>query len=310
MAEQDDKSPRKPRPSLTKKQLTTEEGLELLELCQTITEDGSISDEEVGALSKWLEENRFADLPAITLLTTTIEQIIADGIITPEERAELYKAIEIVLPPDVRKDVISKRRAIEKEEREAEKKEREEAKERTKEERERNRPIAGFDFMVAGVRYEGREEVISTFAAQGDDVLFMRERDNKYSRNATLIRLPNGMGIGYVPEEYASDMAPLLDGGNKYSASIKKILSRGQYPIPVIIANFYQPEANANGIKTEVQGLLSITPPKIAEKPQHRETISGPTPTGKKSGIGFSVFAVAGIIVIILWIVLRFLIGG
>lgn len=284
MAEQNDKSPRKPRPSLTKKQLTTREGMDLLDLCQTVTEDGSLSEEEVGILKKWLDENRSADLPAITLLTSTIEQILEDRIITPEERKDLHKAIETVLPIEIRSDVISKRRAVEKEEREAEKKKRDAEKESIREERERNSPIDQYDFMVAGVRYEGREDVIQAYVAQGDDVLLMRERDNEHSRNAILIRLPNGMSIGYVPEECARDMASLLDRGQKYRAFVKKILSGGKYLIPVIIANFYRPDANAEGIKTEVQGLFSIVLPPSVDKPRHRDNTSGPVPNGIKSG--------------------------
>jgi HIRAN domain len=137
--------------------------------------------------------------------------------------------------------------------------------------------------MVAGVRYDGREDIIRAYVAQGDDVLFMRERDNEHSRNAILIRLPNGMGIGYVPEECARDMAPLLDRGQKYQAFVKKILSGGRYLLPVIIANFYRPDANVEGIKTEVQGLLSIAPIPSVEKPRHRDDTWVP-PSRNKSG--------------------------
>ena len=270
--------------------------MDLLDLCQTVTEDGSISGEEVGILKKWLDENRPADLPAITLLINTIEQILEDGKITPDERKVLHKAIETVLPIEIRADVISKRRASEKVERELEKEKREAEKESIREERERNSPIDQYDFMVAGVRYGNRENVIQAYVSQGDDVLFMRERDNEHSRNAILIRLPNGMDIGYVPEECAMDMAPLLDRGQKYRAFVKKILSGGQHLIPVIIANFYRPDANAEGIKTEVQGLFSIVPPPSVEKSRHRDDTWVP-PNGNKSrcligGVSIITFAV------------------
>lgn len=58
-------TPKKPRVSLTKTQLQAAVGAELLALCQSVTADGVLTNEEVGELRAWLEANRSQDLPAI-----------------------------------------------------------------------------------------------------------------------------------------------------------------------------------------------------------------------------------------------------
>src|SRR4030042_3578660 len=96
------RSSKRRRVSLTKSQRLSIAGVELLSLCQTITKDGSISDEEINDLNDWLKNNRSSELPSIDYLTTTIDNILADKKITKEERTELHKALEAVLPPEIR----------------------------------------------------------------------------------------------------------------------------------------------------------------------------------------------------------------
>ncbi len=54
----DPEAPRKPRRSLTKTQLQTPAGAELLSLCQSITEDGRIAEAETTDLRDWLTRSR------------------------------------------------------------------------------------------------------------------------------------------------------------------------------------------------------------------------------------------------------------
>jgi hypothetical protein len=98
---------------MTKLQRQTAVGAELIELCETVTEDGHLLDHEVSAIRQWLDENRSADLPAINFLLPTVERILADGRVTTEEREELYRAIETVLPADIRQSVRGTRLAAE-----------------------------------------------------------------------------------------------------------------------------------------------------------------------------------------------------
>lgn len=243
MSENPKKPGRTTRISLTKKQRESEIGAELLSLCQTATADGSLSPEEIVALRDWLDDNKDADLPAISHLTGVVHTIIADRRVTLEERRELFIAIEAVLPADIRGISKNARRTREERERQRLRIQREAERQRQSEERERNDPIEHWDFMVAGSRYEGRPEVISRHAHSGDSAFLVRDRNNKYSRNAIEVRTSDGHQIGFVPEDEAIDISPLLDAGHPYLAEIKKILTGGRAPIPVVIAEVYRKDA-------------------------------------------------------------------
>jgi hypothetical protein len=221
------------RISLTKAQLQTAAGAELLALCQSVTEDGSLSKEEIIGIRDWLVRNRDVELPSVQFLFETLKSILADGKVTKEERTELYKAIETVLPPEARKQAKEQRKQVE------------------AVEWDRNRPVCSANFMVAGVFCEGRPETISRFLQAGDRVFLVRDRANRFSRNAIEVRLENGMQIGFAPEEDAIDLAPFLDQGHWHRAHCTKILTGGRCPIPVVQACLHRPNAKVEGIVPE-----------------------------------------------------------
>lgn len=241
-------APKKPRLSLTKTQLQAGAGAELLTLCQTMTEDGSLTDGEIAELREWLDTNRSSDLPAIEFLVATLERILADGKVTPVERRELYAAIATVLPPEARREAVAQRKAVEAEQKAQARQEREVQKQREREERERSRPLGSLNFMVAGVHYEGRSEVIRDHVDEGDHVFLARDPKNKISRNAIEVRLNNGMQIGFVPEDYAPEVAPLLDQGCPHVAFVTKVLTGGRAPIPVVQAYVHRTDASVEGL--------------------------------------------------------------
>ena len=101
------------RISLTKQQLQNKAGLELLELCQTITAEGKLTDQEILSLKKWLDENAEADLRSYTYLKTIVSNILFDGKITEAEKNELYKSLEKILPPEHRTIATIRRKEVE-----------------------------------------------------------------------------------------------------------------------------------------------------------------------------------------------------
>src|SRR5690606_24068516 len=112
------------RISLTKTQLRTELGAELLSLCESITTDGKLAPAEAEALREWLDESEDAGLPAASYLREVVGRVLEDGTITADECREVYLAVEAVLPPEVRRQATTARKEVE------------------RRERERNRPIA------------------------------------------------------------------------------------------------------------------------------------------------------------------------
>lgn len=235
------------RISLTKSQRQTEIGIELISLCQSFTEDGSLSDEETRDLRRWLDENRSSDLPAISFLVETVQKVLADGTITKDERRSVYKALEVVLPPDLRKGAVARRRTVENKEKSQERVLREQEREREREERERNRPLGSWNFMVAGVRYENRAAIISRHVREDGTAYLKRDSGNRFSRNAVEVRAENGMMVGYVPEDDAVEIAPLLDKGCRHEAFFTKVLTAGRAPIPVVQAYLYREDSIIEG---------------------------------------------------------------
>src|SRR5688572_8082739 len=101
MTAPDPAAERKRRVSITKLQRHTAAGAELISLCQSITDDGHLVDEEVTALRQWVDDNASTDLPARDFLLQTVRRIIEDGKVTDDERVDLYQAIEKILPIDI-----------------------------------------------------------------------------------------------------------------------------------------------------------------------------------------------------------------
>jgi hypothetical protein len=256
-------SSRNPRKSLTKRQLENPEALELLALLQSFAEDGRLVDDEVHELQEWLHRNVGSDLPAVDHLRSAVEEVLADGRVTEGERVWLQKAIETVLPRDEREYAAMRRR-------EARAADREELRLQKQEERairERTKPIARFDFMVAGTRHEGRVAVIRGACKEGMAVTFAREYGNPHSRNALLVRLPDGRAIGYVPEADAARLAPMFDAGALHTAEIKKILQGSVAPVPVVWGVLYEVDAPVpNAVPVErTTASKSPSPPRASK---------------------------------------------
>ena len=288
------------RLSLTKSQRETSAGAELLSLCQTATSDGSLADEEVAELKGWLQANRSTDLPAVQFLTPIVERILADGQVTTEERRDLFIAIERILPTDVRE--MSRSARQEKEKLEADQvraeasaeKQRQQAQER--EEHARNRPPHHFDFMIAGAKYNGRPAVIERHVDDDDQVALERDRDNQHSRNAVRVLTMTGKEIGFVPEEEAIAMAPLLDAGHTYSAFVKKVLLGSSHKIPVIVAKVAR---HADGTVDHSEANRRTSKSRLAPQQNASSTSSWPYIAGRLTRRFWWVAAIIGLILIV-----------
>jgi hypothetical protein len=103
----------KPIP-LTKEQLQSDAGQELLELAEAITEDGLVSATEVTRLHRWLHKRASEKLPAVDFLNDEVDQLRADekeGGTWPRRR--LHRALERVLPKALREEAKERRKGAE-----------------------------------------------------------------------------------------------------------------------------------------------------------------------------------------------------
>ena len=173
----------KPRVSLTKAQIQDGISAQLFSLCQGITADGRLSNDEIVALGLWLHDNRDADLPGIAFLSDTLNRIIADGRVTREGQRELMEAIERVLPPDARKTAKAARRAVEARRKADMIANRNEKRKQELESQQRRWAGDEFDFMVAGINFDGRYRIIERYLNVGDRVRLVPELDNPHDES-------------------------------------------------------------------------------------------------------------------------------
>jgi hypothetical protein len=240
----------KNRISITAAQAKTEAGAQLLKLCQEVTGDGQLSDEEIAAIRHWLVENSTVELPAVAFLSAAVSDYFNPDSSNFCYRKPLYSAIEAVLPVSERKQATDKRREIEAAEknrvREEKKQQAQQEKRRKKEARERNRPILHANFMTAGCKYENRQDIIDRYVDIGDPAVLTRDKANQFSPFAVKVMTQSGRQIGFVPEVYAEDIAQALDENAKYDAIFTKILGY-DFSIPVVDVKFFRQDADKGG---------------------------------------------------------------
>lgn len=246
--------------SLTKKQVQSGPGAELLRVLSEGAEADWVSDDQIRNLDQWLHTNSNSTLPAVAFLAKLTKEVLSNGQVTGDGRHALRLAIERILPPDQRDLAKFRRRKLEGDERARAKEAKRVQKEIARDYARLSRPRS-FNFMVAGTTHEGRAETIREYVAEEQRVFLVREPQNRYDSKAIGIWAGSGdrppsseqttytlqtYDIGYVPRDVAAVMAPLLDAGYKQLAICTKILrnsSRG--PIPIIDVSLYHPEGNA-----------------------------------------------------------------
>ena len=151
-------------------------------MLQSLTEDGDLTDVEIGQLHQWLNSHRDSDLPAIDFLVKTVEQILADDIVSTSERRELYRAIERVLPPEARQLAKEKRRESDK----------------SKADHQVRRFYSKVKGVTAKNRGGGDRQSIIADCRAGEILTLEREPRNRYNKYAVLVRRLNGDAIGYL----------------------------------------------------------------------------------------------------------------
>ena len=220
--------------ALTRPQLATELGAELLSLCQTVTADGRLAPEEIAGLRQWLDDAEAAELQAARFLRGVIERVLADGRITVEEYQEVYRAIEAVLPFEARQQAHTARAQAESSGQPARMQAATTPASVAPAGHAGSTPSIDITFMVTGVRQEGRPALIEQRASAGLAVTLELAAAGSPSDEAIAVQLPDGTRIGCVPAAEARQIVPLLRQGAHCSAHIVRIRSSGRSPIPVV----------------------------------------------------------------------------
>jgi len=225
--------------ALTRPQLATELGAELLSLCQTVTADGRLAPEEIAGLRQWLGDADAAEMQAARFLRGVIERVLADGKITAEEYSEVYRAVETVLPFEARQQAHAARAQAEESDLPARAQVSAVPAAAARAAQAKPAHIVDITFMVAGVRQEGRPALIERHAFAGLAVTLELAAVSSRGDAAIAVKLPDGAQIGFVPAAESRQFVPLLQQGSQYSAHIVRIRGSGRSPIPVVQARFF-----------------------------------------------------------------------
>jgi hypothetical protein len=224
------------RVSVTKLQRESLAAVELFAIAESLTADGRLSPAELAPLRDWTVRHRDAPLPAREHLTEILAQIEADGVVTSAELDELHRALEKVLPPDLRSGAVERRKSAD------------------AAEASRDRMLEHWNFMVAGSHVGDRADAALRAASGSGDVTLIREPSNPYSAAAVQVVAENGEMLGYVPDRDARAMAPRLDAGSPYVAYLTKVLSGGRRPIAVVQVELFGADAQVEGLRRTAQG--------------------------------------------------------
>lgn len=241
------------RLSVTAREAETAAGAELLALLQSIASDGRFTEPELDELRRWLDEHNKAALPGVAFLLDTVTRVLADGRIDDVEWDELHDAVIRVLPPEERPQAEAARWRAHAQEDAQRERGREEA---------RARAAGEWDFMVAGVAFEGRGRTIDDCLSPGDPVHLRRDPGNQFDANAVAVLTQSGQQIGFVPARLAREMAPLLDSGSACTAWCKKILLGARASIPVVVATIDRSASSAPSVRAPKPDISSSGGPR------------------------------------------------
>ena len=76
---------------------------------------------------------------------------------------------------------------------------------------------------IIGIADGGPRQLLALTCEQGERLRLARDPLDRYSRNAVLVLRLDGRHLGFVCEELAEELAPLMDGGEELEAVITRI---------------------------------------------------------------------------------------
>jgi len=101
---------------------------------------------------------------------------------------------------------------------------------------------------VAGVTYENpdgsdRQEILED-CRSGEKLLLIREPNNEYDRNAIRVCRISREQIGYIPQMFSAEIAPLLDRGHPVKAQIIELTQTETIGCKIRIEFSEQPQSD------------------------------------------------------------------
>ena len=83
-----------------------------------------------------------------------------------------------------------------------------------------------FMTKVVGVTFEGRQQVVASLSA-GDALEVVRDANNEVDPCAIAVMAPAGRQVGFLRRQIAQVLAPLIDDGARYGATVAEVTGGG-----------------------------------------------------------------------------------
>ena len=192
--------------------------VDLYALVRSLPADGHLSNEDSQILADWAARYQDAPLPSREYLRKIVTGALTHGVISAEDRSWLYFAVDPALPRQLRRVTQWQRLLAE-----------------VREARLDGRACdsVSFDFLLAGGHRSGYRERIQARLTVGTLVRFAHDTESR-TRDQIRVELPTGEAVGVVPAEDTPSIALQLRTSGLAEGVVRKILSDGLFPIPVI----------------------------------------------------------------------------
>jgi hypothetical protein len=191
--------------------------IDLYALVRSLPADGQMSTEDSQILADWAARYQDAPLPSREYLWDIIANALARRMIAAEDRAWLYFAVDPALPRQLRR-VVQRQRLI--------------AEVREARLNGRTCDSVSFDFLLVGGHLSGYRERIQTRLTVGTAVRFLQDTESASGR--IRVELSSGEVVGFVPLDDTPSIAQELSVSGTAEGVVRKVLSDGLFPIPVI----------------------------------------------------------------------------
>jgi hypothetical protein len=76
---------------------------------------------------------------------------------------------------------------------------------------------------LSGVTYDGRQQAIRRLN-RNSIIALKRDHGNRHDSHAIGVWTDSGESIGWIPREYAALLAPLMDAGDRFHATVGKVI--------------------------------------------------------------------------------------
>jgi hypothetical protein len=225
------------RIALTKPELATIEGQELLSLILRIATDGKLELHEIVELRRCLRAklDNSESVSAISYLHDIMTRITSDKVINNDELLELQLAIERVIPSTHRTPILQARKKCEAARRERLKEKRRIEKEKEKAlleeqravELARNMRLRHCFAKIAGVSFpndDGSErQILIERCIPGEQLLLIHDAYNEHSIFTTKVLRMSGEQLGHAPEYMAEKIVEEIEDGYKATGVVTAV---------------------------------------------------------------------------------------